>query len=67
VITDLAAFDFEGGEMRLASLYPGVSADDVEERMGFSPRRAPELAELEPPSEEETARLQELTLPALPY
>jgi glutaconate CoA-transferase subunit B len=67
VVTDLAAFDFEGGEMRLASLYPGVSPEEVEERMGFVPSRAPDLAELELPSEDELARLGALSLPALPY
>jgi len=67
VVTDLATFDFEGGEMRLAALYPGISPGDVEERMGFVPARAPDLTELEPPSEEEAARLASLTLPALPY
>jgi hypothetical protein len=35
--------------------------------MAFAPARAADLVELEPPSEEETARLEGLTLPALPY
>ena len=42
LITDLAAFDFEGGEMRLAALYPGVAPEDVEARMA-SPRAAPPI------------------------
>ncbi len=67
LISDMAVFDFEGGEMRLRSLYPGVSAEQVEAKMGFVPSRAPELAELEPPSAEEAARLADLVLPELPY
>jgi len=67
LISDLATFDFEGGEMRLAALYPGVEPAQVEERMGFSPRRAEDLAELEPPTDEERGRLASLALPALPY
>lgn len=67
LISDLAVFDFEDGELRLAGLYPGVSADQVEERMGFVPTRAPDLAEIEPPSAAELARLDELSLPELPY
>lgn len=67
VVTDLALFDFEGGEMRLAGLYPGVTAEQVEARMGFSPRRTPSLGELDPPTEHELLRLAGLTLPELPY
>lgn len=67
VVTDLALFDFERGEMRLRGLYPGVAPEQVEERMGFVPRRAPDLAELKPPDEAERERLASLRLPALPY
>jgi glutaconate CoA-transferase subunit B len=67
LVTDLALFDFEDGEMRLAALYPGVAAEEVEARMGFVPRRAPELAELEPPTAAEAERLATLKLPELPY
>ena len=67
LISDLAVFDFEGGAMRLAGLYPGVSAEQVEERMGFVPARAPGLAEVEPPSAAELDRLADLKLPDLPY
>jgi glutaconate CoA-transferase subunit B len=67
VVTDLAVFDFEGGEMRLAELYPGVEVEEVEARMGFIPARAADLAELEPPSSDQAERLDGLRLPALPY
>jgi glutaconate CoA-transferase, subunit B len=67
VVTDVCVFDFDGGEMRLATTYPGVSAEQVEARMGFTPARSEELAELDPPSESERDRLLGLELPALPY
>jgi glutaconate CoA-transferase, subunit B len=67
VVTDLATFDFDQGEMRLAALYPGVSAEEVEAKMGFAPRRAPELSELDPPTDADAQRLAGLRLPALPY
>jgi glutaconate CoA-transferase subunit B len=67
LISDLAVFDFEGGEMRLAGLYPGVSAAEVEERMGFVPAHAPGLTEIEPPSAAELEQLTHLDLPELPY
>jgi glutaconate CoA-transferase subunit B len=67
VVTDLGLFDFEGGEMRLAGLYPGVSPEQVEERMGFAPTRIEGLAELGAPTDAELELLAGLRLPALPY
>jgi glutaconate CoA-transferase, subunit B len=67
VVSDLACFDFEDGEMRLSALYPGVTPEEVESRMGFSPRRASELTEMEPPTDAERERLADLELPQLPY
>ncbi|MHB1537685.1 MAG: hypothetical protein ACYCUM_03745 [Solirubrobacteraceae bacterium] len=67
VVTDRALFDFEQGQMRLAALYPGVSAEQVQAQMSFTPRRSAVLRELEPPSESELARLACLRLPELPH
>jgi len=67
VVTDKAVFDFEGGEMRLAGLYPGVTAEEVEAEMSFVPARAEGLGEVPAPSAEEIELLRALTLPALPY
>jgi glutaconate CoA-transferase subunit B len=67
VVTDKALFDFDGGRMRLTALYPGVSAEDVDGLMGFEPERAPDLAELDPPTDEEVATLRRLHLPELPW
>lgn len=53
VITDLALYDFEDGEMRVVSLHPGVTLDRVRENLGWEPRTAPDLATTAPPSEAE--------------
>jgi glutaconate CoA-transferase subunit B len=53
VITDLAVYDFEGGEMRVVSLHPGVPLDRVRETLGWEPRVASELATTPPPTGEE--------------
>jgi glutaconate CoA-transferase subunit B len=67
IVTDLALLDFDEEGMRIAALYPGVTAEEVEERMGFKPGRAPDLIELEPPSDDEREALAALRLPALPW
>jgi glutaconate CoA-transferase subunit B len=67
LVSDLAVFDFEGGEMRLKGLFPGVDPEEVEARMGFAPARAPDLEEIATPTEAESARLASLKLPELPY
>lgn len=67
LISDLAVFDFELGEMRLVGLYPGVTPADVEARMGFVPARSPDLHELAAPTADQASRLAGLVLPELPY
>jgi glutaconate CoA-transferase subunit B len=67
IVTDLALLDFDDNGMRIAALYPGVTPEEVEERMGFTPGRAPELKELDPPSDDESEALAALRLPALPW
>lgn len=53
VVTDYAVFDFtEDGRMRLCSIHPGVSLDDVLDRMSFAPDIADDVVETPPPSEE---------------
>ncbi len=62
VVTDMALFDFDQeGEMRLCALQPGVSVDDVRERVGWPLKVAEELYEIPPPNEQERAAIQELT------
>lgn len=67
VVTDAALFDFDGGRMRLSALYPGVTVEEVERRMSFTPEKGSEVRELGPPDEEEIRTLRELVLPALPW
>jgi glutaconate CoA-transferase subunit B len=67
IVTDLAVFDFGDDGMRISALYPGVTPEDVEARMGFRPGRSPDLVELAPPTEDERRALHDLRLPALPW
>lgn len=53
VITDLAVYDFAGGEMRVTSLHPGVTLDQVRENLGWEPKVAAEAATTPPPTAEE--------------
>ncbi len=53
VITDLAVYDFAGGEMRVTSLHPGVTLDQVRENLGWDPKVAAEAATTPPPTAEE--------------
>ncbi len=52
VVTDKAVFDFDekSKEMRLLSLYPGVTLEEVLERMRFRPLIAETILETEPPT-----------------
>lgn len=54
VVTDLGVYHFgDDGEMRLDSLHPGVTLEQVRAGMGWEPRLADELGVTRPPSEEE--------------
>ena len=53
VITDLAIYDFAGGEMRVTSLHPGVTLDRVRETLGWEPKTVSQLAATAPPTPEE--------------
>jgi len=55
VITDLAVMNFheESKRMQVESLSPGVTLDQVQENTGFELLKAPEIAETQPPREEE--------------
>src|SRR5262249_24584693 len=59
VITDLACYRFEEGEMVLASLPPGVTLDTVRANLGWEVRVAPDLSVTEPPTAEELRVLRE--------
>jgi glutaconate CoA-transferase subunit B len=53
VVTDKGVYHMADGEMRLDSLHPGVTLDDVRASMGWSPRVADSLAETPAPTNEE--------------
>jgi glutaconate CoA-transferase, subunit B len=62
VITDLGVLrlDQDEKELVLTHTHPGVSMDQVREETGWELRVAPDLAETEPPTEEELSVLREL-------
>jgi glutaconate CoA-transferase, subunit B len=54
VVTDLGIYHFdESGEMRLDSMHPGVSLDQVRESVGWEPRIAADLRTTPEPTAEE--------------
>ncbi len=53
VVTDLACYEFENGEMVVASLHPGVSLDDVRANLGWDPRVRGDVATTLPPTADE--------------
>ena len=69
VITDKAilAADETTGEMVLAALYPGVSADEVQAGVGWPLARASRLGAVAPPSGEELRLLREVLDPKKLY
>jgi glutaconate CoA-transferase subunit B len=59
VITDLACYGFDDGEMILTSLHPGVTLDEVRDNIGWDVRHAPRVEATEPPTAEELRLLRE--------
>lgn len=55
VVTDKAVFDFAAAnnEMRLVSLYPDVTLDEVRAEIGWDIQIAETLSDVQPPTEEE--------------
>ncbi|MFN8520320.1 MAG: CoA-transferase [Chloroflexota bacterium] len=68
VVTDLGIHRFgEDGEMRLESLHPGATLDQVRESMGWEVRLAPSVAATPPPTSEELRLIREELDPAGDY
>jgi glutaconate CoA-transferase subunit B len=64
VVTDLGVFHFDAdGEMRLDSLHPGTTLEDVRASTGWPVRVAMELDETTPPSAEELRLIREVLDP----
>ncbi|PWH18499.1 MAG: hypothetical protein DDG59_06035 [Anaerolineae bacterium] len=53
LVSDLGQFDFYNGEMRLVSLHPGISLEQIQRHTGFSVQISPDLKETPLPTEEE--------------
>ena len=65
VVTDLGIYHFDtDGEMRLDSLHPGATLEQVRESMGWEVRVAAELADTPPPTTEELRLIREELDPA---
>jgi glutaconate CoA-transferase subunit B len=68
VVTDLAVYHFdEDGQMRLDTLHPGASLEDVNDAMGWQVRVAADVAATPPPSHEELRLIREVLDPAGHY
>jgi glutaconate CoA-transferase subunit B len=64
VVTDLAVYHFDDdGEMRLDSLHPGASLEDVRAAMGWEVRLAPDLSTTPAPSDVELRLIREVLDP----
>ncbi len=62
IVTDLCVLDFEGPEhaVRVRSLHPGVSFDEVQEKTGFPLLKAPNLGETPHPTAEQLTLIRRL-------
>ena len=64
VVTDLAIYHFdESGEMRLDSIHPGVTLDQVRDTIGWAPKMAEPLATTPEPTAEELRLIREVLDP----
>jgi acyl CoA:acetate/3-ketoacid CoA transferase beta subunit len=63
LVSDLGQFDFDGGQMRLTHLHPGVPLERVESKTGFRLNIAQDLQHSVPPSQEEIRLLREVIDP----
>ncbi len=67
VVTDLGEYRFDGNELVLTSLHPGVDVDEVHEATGWPLRVADDLTHTEPPREEELSLLRDELDPGRVY
>lgn len=59
LVTDLGQFDWANGWMRLTSVHPGVTAEQVQKKTGFPLDIAPDVRETPPPTAGELRLLRE--------
>ena len=68
VVTDLGVYHFDDdGEMRLDTLHPGHTLDDVHEAMGWQVRVSAELGETPPPNDQELRLMRDVLDPERRY
>jgi glutaconate CoA-transferase subunit B len=69
VITDKGVLEADAttGEMVLAALYPGVTADDVQAGVGWPLARRPRLADVVPPTDADLRLLRDVLDPKKLY
>jgi len=64
VITDLGVYHFGAeGEMRLDSLHPGITLEEVQGKMAWQPAVGEQLVETPPPSADELRLVREVLDP----
>lgn len=63
LVSDLGTFDLHQGQVRLKTLHPGVTLEQVQSQTGFPLRAAEPLEETAPPSAEELRLLREVIDP----
>lgn len=63
LISDLGQFDWADGRMRLTSIHPGVTLEQVQKKTGFTLEIAPDLHETPPPAADELRLLREVIDP----
>jgi acyl CoA:acetate/3-ketoacid CoA transferase beta subunit len=63
LISDLGQFDWANGRMRLTSIHPGVTLEQVQKKTGFTLEIAPDLHETPPPAAAELRLLREVIDP----
>ena len=60
VVTDLGIYRFgKSGEMRLTSLHPGATVDQVRDTIGWEIKVAPDIAATAPPTTHELRLVRE--------
>ena len=65
VVSNLAVLDFQAPEhaMRIVTVHPGVTPDEVQEQTGFELARAEQIHETPAPSDEQLRLLREVLDP----
>ncbi len=63
LLSDLGQFDYAGGRMRVVTVHPGVTIEQIQARTGFELMIAPDVRETPPPTAEDIRLLREVVDP----